>query len=237
MLKTVKMSMAKKTSGCAVTYRSGSKSIFSTCPTDCPLNPQPKLSVQTVDRHYFQAMLAAVPRGGHSFVYTHFNPVLWIQDYRDRLVTRKPTTVVNYSADNLGEAKSAMNAGLPTVIALPKGSERRVWRVDGLRLVRCPAEYQNVTCATCGGAKGPLCARPQRNYVVAFYAHGPGAKHVGTPTQAGCYAAGGNVRLHWDATRAQGSVDDAEHLRAFARQLPRGSVLRHHVAGDIGAED
>ena len=38
MLKTTAMSTAKKTAGCAVTYRAGSSEKFGTCPASCELN-------------------------------------------------------------------------------------------------------------------------------------------------------------------------------------------------------
>ena len=72
-----------------------------------------------------------------------------------------------------------------------------------------------------------------------FTAHGAGKKKAGNPDDAGgCYADGGRVAIHWNATSA-GDDDgktDGERLRAFVKTLPPRSVLRHHVAGDIGKE-
>jgi hypothetical protein len=42
--------------------------------------------------------------------------------------------------------------------------------------------------------------------------------------------------LHWDATAKSDQDDetDADKLRRFAKGLKSGSIIRHHVAGDIG---
>ena len=68
---------------------------------------------------------------------------------------------------------------------------------------------------------------------------GAGKKKAGNPDAAGgCYADGGRVAIHWNATSA-GDDDgktDGEKLRAFVKTLPPRSIIRHHVAGDIGKE-
>jgi hypothetical protein len=79
-----------------------------------------------------------------------------------------------------------------------------------------------------------LCARADREYVIVFVAHGSGARLVGADTPGGCYGAGGPVRMQWNSTAATGRPDDAAAAVEFARQLPPGSLLRHHVVGDIG---
>jgi hypothetical protein len=52
----------------------------------------------------------------------------------------------------------------------------------------------------------------------------------------GCYAGGGNVALHWRglSERAETSETDAENVGRFAAGLPPFSILRHHIAGDLG---
>lgn len=107
--------------------------------------------------------------------------------------------------------------------------------VEGVRFARCPAELaDNFTCQQCGNGD-PLCARGDRDYVIVFVAHGTGAKRVGTG-DGGCYAASGPTAIQWHGTRKTGAANDAETLRTFARSLPPGSFLRHHIAGDIGRE-
>jgi hypothetical protein len=106
--------------------------------------------------------------------------------------------------------------------------------VDGTRFVRCPAELSdNFTCNDCGNGM-PLCARPDRDYVIVFVAHGTGKAKVGSDDGGGCYAANGHVAIQWHATRKTGKPDDAKAIVAFAKQLPPGSKLRHHIAGDLG---
>ena len=85
----------------------------------------------------------------------------------------------------------------------------------------------------CGGGV-PLCARAKRDYVVVFVAHGTGAKKVGADCAGGCYAAQGPTAIQWHGTRKTGAANDAAALIQFAKSLPPGSMLRHHVAGDIG---
>ena len=70
-------------------------------------------------------------------------------------------------------------------------------------------------------------------------AHGTGARLVGQAEPGGCYAASGPTAIQWHGTRRAAELapaNDADQLRAFARSLPPGSLLRHHVAGDIGRE-
>jgi hypothetical protein len=107
---------------------------------------------------------------------------------------------------------------------------------QGVQFLRCPAELSDdFNCQRCGNGR-PLCARGDRDYVVVFVAHGSGKKKVGTG-KGGCYAAGGPTAIQWHGTRTKGAADDVQTLRDFARALPYGSMLRHHVAGDIGRED
>ena len=235
MLKLIPMSQAKKTAGCAVTYRAGRGSCFGTCPQSCQLNPEVDASTVKVDMPYFKALCAAIPPKGYSFVYTHFDPDLWYPYYRGRLNRKRKTTTVNYSADTLEQAHKAFKRKLSVVVALPKALACRVLDCQGIRVVRCPAEYLPVTCRDCGGSEGPLCARKRRNYIIGFYGHGPGARYVGTDAQAGCYASMGNVRLNWEKVIGVPG-DEPDVIREFAKDLPRGTVLRHHVAGDIGLD-
>lgn len=228
------LSGAKKTAGIAVTYRAGAGNMFSTCPTTCPLNPHKDSGTQRIDREYLDALLGAVPRHGEAFTYSHFPTRQWARAWFTHRDTGRPTTTINFSADSERSAAATVRKGIPCVVALPADKVRKSWRAHGTRFVRCPAEYvDGLTCADCGGGK-PLCARPDRDYVIAFSAHGASKKRVGTGT-GGCYAAGGNVALHWRSlAERKDQESDADTLREFVRTLPRGRILRHHVAGDIG---
>lgn len=106
-----------------------------------------------------------------------------------------------------------------------------------MRFVRCPAEHRDeITCANCGGRKGPLCAR-KRDYVVYFTPHG--AKQNTLAEGGGCYAWHGRTRGHWEHTaESRGKTilpdNEPERLVRWAKALPPGTRFRHHIAGDVG---
>lgn len=226
MLKTVKISSNKKTGPIAVTYRAGVHETYSTCPKTCALHPKSETGTKTIDAEYLAALIDAVPRGGKAWTYSHFAA--------ESLPLPAPgKTVINASCDTVSEAVRAVSFNRPAVYAAPLGSQ---WpqRIAGVNFVRCPAELSdNFTCQQCGNGS-PLCARPNRDYVIVFVAHGTGKKRVGTDDAGGCYAASGPTAIQWHGTRKTGAPDDAAALREFVAALPHGSLLRHHVAGDIG---
>lgn len=229
MLKTVALSSNRKTGPIAVTYRSGVHETYGTCPRSCKLHPKSETGTADIDAEYLQALLKAVPRRGVAWTYSHF-PAASIPK------AKKGQTVINASCDNVHEAVDAVKRlKRPAVLAAPSGT---TWpqTINGVRFHRCPAELaENFTCAQCGNGS-PLCARADRQDVVVFVAHGSGAKKVGTDQAGGCYAAGGPTAIQWHGTRKTGAPNDAAAVLAFARSLPPGSMLRHHVAGDIGRE-
>lgn len=226
MLKTVKHSANKKTGPIAVTYRAGGHNVFGTCPKTCALNPQGDHAADLVDTEYLEAVRHAVPRNGQAWTYSHFPADLLP-------VPASGETVVNASCDTIPQALAAVAIGRPAVVAAPAGT---VWpyTVSGVRFVQCPAELaDNFSCDQCGGGR-PVCARGDRDYVVVFVAHGSGAALVGADQAGGCYGNGGPVRLAWEKTKTAGHQNDAAELLRFARSLPPGSLLRHHVVGDLG---
>ena len=233
MLKTVTKSSNAKTGPIAVTYRAGQHVTFSTCPATCPLNPKPETSSAAIDVTYLRALSRAVPTNGHAWTYSHFH---W-----SRLPRPQPArTVINYSADSMADAAECVTAGRPAVLAGAPADSRDDWpRVfNGVKFVVCPEQLSpagsGFTCQSCGNGQ-PLCARPNRDYVIVFLAHGTGRKLAEDPNKpGGCYAATGPVAMQWHATRANGRPDDARAILTFAASLPPGSLLRHHIAGDIG---
>lgn len=229
MLKTVRTSSNSKTGPIAVTYRSGAHNVFGTCPKTCALNPQGDQGADLVDREYLAALRRAVPPGGQAWTYSHFPA--------DLLPKPAPgETVINASCDTIDQALHAVAIGRPATVAAPAGT---VWpyQVGGVQFVQCPAQLsEDFDCARCGGGR-PLCARADRDYVIVFVAHGQGARLVGSDQAGGCYGAGGPVRMQWNATMRQAAAaDDGRAAVAFARSLPPGSLLRHHVVGDIGRQ-
>jgi hypothetical protein len=228
MLRTVPVSANKKTGPIAVTYRSGEHETYGTCPKTCALHPKSETGTEQIDGEYLSAVIDAVPRNGKAWTYSHFSA--------ESLPLPAPgKTVINASCDSIAEAIRAYSFSRPAVYAAPAGT---VWPqvVENVKFLRCPAELSDgFTCQECGNGS-PLCARGDRDFVVVFVAHGTGAKKVGTGT-GGCYAASGPTAIQWHGTKTKGKANDAEALRAFARSLPPGSFLRHHVAGDVGRED
>ena len=229
MLKTVQVSANKKTGPIAVTDRAGGRDTYGTCPKTCGLNPDPAAGTDTIDSDYLTALLNAVPRNGTAWTYSHFPAA-------DIPIAGPGQTVINASCDDMDAAVDAMALGRPAVVAAPAGTE---WsgghEYRGVNFVRCPAELaDNFTCMQCGNGK-PLCARADRDYIVVFVAHGTGAKKVGTDCAGGCYAAQGPTAIQWHGTRKSGAANDAAALVQFAKSLAPGSLLRHHIAGDIGA--
>lgn len=248
MLKTVANSGATKTAGIAITYRAGSGERFGTCPANCKMNSSGK-GAEAIDSDYLEALLNAVPRKGIAFTYSHFSWHLWA----DRLAPGK--TVINYSAESLTSAAAASRVVPTVVVVSPEdwcggktlkaplfGSAKGAGEFaqsGSVKVVRCPAEYRKgLSCRDCGNGV-PLCARRERGYIVGFTAHGSQKKKAADPNQrGGCYADGGRCRMWWDQTAngAQDMETDAEKVLSFAKSLPPRSILRHHVAGDIGAE-
>lgn len=226
MLSTIRTSSNRKTGPIAVTYRAGAHHPFATCPRSCALNPHGEHGAQLVDQAYLAALRRAVPRGGQAWTYSHFPAELLP-------VPAPGETVINASCDNIPQALAAVRAGRPATVAAPAGT---VWpyQVEGVQFVQCPAQLSDdFDCARCGAGR-PLCARGERDYVIVFVAHGNQARLVGADQAGGCYGAGGPVRIQWNRTSSAGRADDAAAVVEFARQLPPGSLLRHHVVGDIG---
>jgi len=243
MLNCVKLSQADKTSGIAVTYRAGGGGeTFGTCPGNCMLKPEGETGTVEIDRDYESAVRRAVPRAGIAWLYTHFNPSKWAER------NQAGRTVFNYSAPSALSALEYFKQGIETVALVPfdywerlaEGPQpsNRNFEMDGVKYVRCPAEYLNsVNCGNCGGRAGPLCARLGRSFIVTFTAHGAAKRLAGKLMKAGgCYAAAGRAALHWRrlSQRPPQMETDGEKSKRFARGLPPRALLRHHVAGDLG---
>ena len=237
MLRTVELSRAKKTAGIAVTYRAGKGNNFGTCPSNCELNDSGQ-GADTVDPDYLEALLNAKPKKGLSFTYSHFHYHGWIDKMRE-----VGKTVINWSAPDpvFAGAFSAMHK-VPTVTVLTENHWEKLGKksfetCEGTKIVRCPAEYRNISCNSCGNGE-PLCARMDRDFIVGFTAHGPNKrKAADEQTQGGCYANQGNCRIWWNDTAAGDQEEtDGEKLTRFVSGLSPRAIIRHHVAGDIGTD-
>ena len=233
MLQCIERLRGKKVAGLAGTYRAGSGSMLSTCPDSCSLKPK-RTGTKEIDRDYEQALRDSVPRRGASFLFTHFRPSQWARP------NSKGKAVFNYSADTLDEASREAKK-TATVCVVPKKfwngrPSSSFFKRGGVRFVRCMDEQNGRGCTDCGAGK-PLCARESRDFVVVFTAHGAASGLVGSDDNpGGCYATGGNVRLHWDRlSKKEGQGEsDAEKHRRFVQGLPPRTVVRCHIAGDMG---
>jgi len=243
MLNCVKSSRAPKTFGIAITYRAGGGGeMFATCPSNCMLKPQGETGTPEIDREYERAVRHAVPRAGMAWLYTHFAPGSWAER------NQAGQTVFNYSAKSALGALEHFKQGIESVALVPHdfweklahgpAPSTRNFEIDGVKYVRCPAEYlEQVNCGNCGGRDGPLCARLGRAFIVVFTAHGAAKRVAGKLMEAGgCYAAFGNVARHWRnlSKRPPQLETDGDKILRFARGLPWRTLLRHHVAGDCG---
>ena len=87
---------------------------------------------------------------------------------------------VNLSADSLDEADALVDAHAgPVVVLLAHDApDRGIRTPGGRRVVVCPAQTTDLTCATCR-----LCAKPQRKAVIGFRAHGQFQQHLGELVQ------------------------------------------------------
>jgi hypothetical protein len=104
--------------------------------------------------------------------------------------------------------------------------------VNEFKIVRCPAEYNNSNCRDCGNGK-PLCSRIDRDYAIGFTDHGTYKKKAGSDTEdGGCYATGGNVLLHWEATAkgAEAGKDETQLLK-FAQELTFWDCIKTSHSG------
>ena len=220
-IKFLDVSTQRKTGNIPQTYRSGGQDMYGSCPDKCPLKPVDAKTASEVDEEYARALAKAVPRNGISFSYSHFPPDKW----KGFGFNKPKRTTLNFSASTQEEAVQSFKDGIPTVWAEKNPSARKV---DGVQLMPCPADkHDHIQCANCGGSAGPLCARPDRKFIVVF----KWKQWKKIP----CYAANGYVKFTWKNTgKILSNMTDGERVLDWVKKLPFGSTVRHHVAGDIG---
>lgn len=231
MISTQYPSRNGKTGPIATTYRSGALP-FATCPATCKLCDKPEQAAQRIDHDYMRAVYESVPAGGRAFTYSHFRWQQWAHKYP----AKKGRATINYSADTMRLAKAALAAGVPTTVALTEETAAKEKKA-GTRLLICPADKEKGrTCANCGGSKGPICARGNRDFMVGFLVHGKDKrKAADLTTPGGCYGwSGYYTRLAWQNLSDTQATNDATQHRAFVDRLPYGTTLRAHIVGDMG---
>ena len=86
--------------------------------------------------------------------------------------------IINLSANNITHSDFLFDLNIgPVCTVLPLVSMKEN-TPKGRRVIVCPAVNSNITCSICGGNKGPLCWRVDRNYIIGFPAHGRKSKKV-----------------------------------------------------------
>ncbi len=113
--------------------------------------------------------------GARGYTYTHHK-----LDYVHNLEAVKYANnngfTVNSSCETMSQADDAIASGVPAVCVVDNSKEVPKVTPAGTRVVVCPAQrFDSVDCKSCG-----LCQVADRNFVVAFLAHGNGAKKVNT---------------------------------------------------------
>ena len=204
------------------TTRSGEAHHMGTCPSSCPLlgEHNKEHATDKFDEDYAAALARAVPPKGLAWSYTHWMPAHWRKSGFNML----GRTTMNFSANNWEQAQYVFkNLKVPVVVNLseepPKGDAPAMW---------CPADtMEDMDCSRGGGSKGPICARPDRSFIIMFKQK----KWKKTP----CYAANGYVKFNWIRTmKNKMKQSDGKRLLKWVSRLGHGTMLRHHVAGDMG---
>lgn len=80
---------------------------------------------------------------------------------------------LNLSADNLKDADRKANLKIgPVTVVVPSNSPNTLFTPKGRKVIACPAQYRDLTCADC-----QLCSK-NRSAIISFKAHGTAKKKV-----------------------------------------------------------
>ena len=118
--------------------------------------------------------LADANRGRKGYTYTHHV----LNDHNLKVIQEANSKgfTINASTEDVEVADAVMSEhGIPAVAVVKSAKTERFYKTEsGRKVITCPATiHENVTCATCG-----LCAVADRNYIIAFPAHGNAKKTV-----------------------------------------------------------
>jgi hypothetical protein len=119
--------------------------------------------------------LAMANKGRRGFTYTHHD----IRQHHNLVAVETANFMgftVNVSTESVEVADQVMtNHGIPAVSVVPSSETRRFFKTEsGRKVIVCPATiHESVNCSTCG-----LCQQSERNFIVAFPAHGVAKKTV-----------------------------------------------------------
>lgn len=109
--------------------------------------------------------LLSANKGKRGFGYTHY-PVL--PNLEVLQLMNSSGLTINASADTFKQAVTYFSLGLPTTLLVSENFPKDIV-VDGLRIIVCPNQStpNKPTCLQC-----QMCAKPDRDYVIGFRAHG-----------------------------------------------------------------
>ena len=118
--------------------------------------------------------LVVANRGRKGYTYTHHT----LNDVNLGVIKYANSAgfTVNVSTESVEVADSVMTEhSIPAVAVVPSNKTDRFYKTEsGRQVITCPATiHENVTCATCG-----LCQQSDRQFVIAFPAHGNAKKTV-----------------------------------------------------------
>jgi hypothetical protein len=122
------------------------------CPSYCPMRTTCGGSDAFDYDKALQLLRAASSNGKKAWTYTHY------KQYADiKRLNMSSGATVNVSANSEKEAIKAFKQGLP--VSVVRKQKDKVETIDGVRFIRCPAQYdKTTTCMTCGNGS-PLCSR------------------------------------------------------------------------------
>ncbi len=119
-------------------------------------------------------MLADANKGRKGYTYTHH--ILNEANVQAIKEANSKGFTVNASTEDVEVADAVMTEhGIPAVAVVKSDKTERFYTTSsGRKVITCPATiHENVTCATC-----KLCANADREYIIAFPAHGNAKKTV-----------------------------------------------------------
>lgn len=112
--------------------------------------------------------LVKASKGKKGYAYTHY-PINKKNNAAIKHANKNGLTI-NLSADNLVQADEKYDANVgPVTCVLPVNSKNTLFTPKGRKVIKCPAQYRNITCKEC-----QLCIKPNRTVIVGFEAHGVG---------------------------------------------------------------
>jgi hypothetical protein len=118
--------------------------------------------------------LVSANRGRRGYTYTH-HP---LNDHNIEVIkdANSKGFTINASCESVDDADRVMSEhNIPAVAVVhSEKTDRFYTTTNGRKVITCPATiHENVTCATCG-----LCQQSDREFVIAFPAHGTAKKTV-----------------------------------------------------------